>query len=274
MMNKNKGPVALVTGASSGIGLITAQKLVAAGYRVYGTSRRPTPAQQRSFEMLPLDVDKDESVTGLVNQIIGSAGRIDLLVNNAGRGLSPAGAEEFSLDQAQSIFNTNFFGVVRTTNAVLPHMRSQESGRIVNIGSVLGFMPMPYMAFYSATKYALRGYSESLDHELRYMGIRVSVIEPAFMKTAIEVNSAQAEFQMDEYQDIRTAFEGRLAEMLDSAEDPSVVANVILKAAQEPNPRLAYTAGTAAARLKIMSTVLPSRFLDTGIRKHLRLRTR
>lgn len=273
-MNKNKGPVALVTGASSGIGLITAQKLAASGYRVFGTSRRPNPTGSLGFEMLAMDVDKDESVVNLINQIIDSTGRIDLLVNNAGRGLAPAGAEEFSLEQAQAIFNTNFFGVVRTTNAVLPHMRSQGSGRIVNIGSVLGFMPMPYMAFYSATKYALRGYSESLDHELRNMGIRVSVIEPAFMKTSIEANSAQAEFQMDEYQEVRSAVEVRLTEMLSSAEDPSLVADAILKAAQEPNPRLAYTAGTAAARLKLMSTVLPARFLDTGIRKHLRLRTK
>jgi len=105
------------------------------------------------------------------------------------------------------------------------------------------------------------------------MGIRVSVIEPAFMKTSIEANSAQAEFQMDEYQEVRSAVEVRLTEMLSSAEDPSLVADAILKAAQEPNPRLAYTAGTAAARLKLMSTVLPARFLDTGIRKHLRLRT-
>ena len=272
-MNKSKGPVALVTGASSGIGLITAQKLASAGYRVFGTSRRPSPAGSHGFEMLTMDVDNDESVGTSINQIMESTGRVDLLVNNAGRGLSPAGAEEFSLEQAQAIFNTNFFGVVRTTNALLPHMRSQGSGRIVNIGSVLGFMPMPYMAFYSATKYALRGYSESLDHELRNMGIRVSVIEPAFMKTSIEANSTQAEFEMDEYQEIRTAVAVRLAEMLDTAEDPGVVADVILKAAQEPSPRLAYTAGTTAARLKLMSTLLPSRFLDTGIRKHLKLRT-
>lgn len=271
-MNKSKAPVALVTGASSGIGLITAKKLVEAGYRVFGTSRRLDPSARHPFEMLPLDVDKDESVAGLINRIVESTGRIDLLVNNAGRGLSPAGAEEFSLEQAQAIFNTNFFGVVRTTNAVLPHMRAQQSGRILNIGSVLGFMPMPYMAFYSASKYALRGYSESLDHELRGMGIRVSVIEPAFMKTSIEANSTQAEFLMDEYHDIRNSIEERLAEMLDSAEDPAVVADVVLKAAQDPNPRAAYTAGTAAARLKIMNAVLPARFLDAGIRKHLRIR--
>ncbi len=271
-MSKSKQPVALVTGASSGIGLITAKKLAAAGYRVFGTSRRASEHESHAFEMLALDVDKDESVTALVNQIVALTGRIDLLVNNAGRGLSPAGAEEFSLEQAQALFNTNFFGVIRLINAVLPHMRKQASGRIINIGSVLGFMPMPYMALYSASKFALKGYSESLDHELRNIGVRVSVIEPAFMKTAIEANSAQADLQREEYQLIRVSIEERLAQMLDEAEEPEVVADVIVKAAQETNPRLSYTAGSAAARLKIMNTILPSRLLDAGIRKHLRIR--
>lgn len=270
-MSMNNKPVALVTGASSGIGQITAQKLVLAGYKVIGTSRRPSGQESLSFELLPLDVDQDDSVANLVNGIIDRFGRIDLLVNNAGRAMSPAGAEEFSIEQAQSLFNTNFFGVARTTNAVLPHMRHQKAGRIINIGSVLGFMPMPYMAFYSASKHALRGYSESLDHELRNMGIRVSVIEPAFMKTSIDANSAEADFKMEEYRDVRKQIDGRLAEMLELAEEPGVVAAAVMKAAQDSDPRTRYTAGTAAARLKLMSDVLPSRFLDAGIRKHLRI---
>ena len=223
-MNKSKAPVALVTGASSGIGLITAQKLHEAGYRVFGTSRRPSPTASHLFEMLPLDVDKDESVAGLVNRIVESTGRIDLLVNNAGRGLSPAGAEEFSLEQAQAIFNTNFFGVVRATNAVLPHMRSQQRrahsqcwfGTGVHAHALHGILfrqqicaPPVVILNHLITSFAA-------------MGIRVSVIEPAFMKTSIEANSAQAEFLMDEYLDIRNAIEGRLAEMLHSAEDPLV----------------------------------------------------
>ena len=109
-------------------------------------------------------------------------GRIDLLVNNAGFGVAPAGAEESSIEQARAIFETNFFGIVRMTRAVVPTCDSQGSGRIINIGSVLGFLPMPYMALYSATKHAVEGYSESLDHELRTRGIRVSVIEPAYTR--------------------------------------------------------------------------------------------
>ena len=171
-VTKFNGQIALVTGASSGIGEATAERLAAAGYKVYGTSRRGTRAGQRSFEMLPLDVTSEESVNAAVGELLRRENRIDLLVNNAGFGVAPAGAEESSIAQAQSIFDTNFFGIVRMTRAVVPQMRSQGSGRIINIGSVLGFLPMPYMALYAATKHAIEGYSESLDHELRTMGIR------------------------------------------------------------------------------------------------------
>ena len=122
-------------------------------------------------------------------------GRIDLLVNNAGFGVAPAGAEESSIEQAQAIFDTNFFGIVRMTRAVVPHMRRQGSGRIINIGSVLGFLPMPYGALYSATKHAVEGYSESLDHELRTRGIRVSVIEPALHEDAVRRELAGARLE-------------------------------------------------------------------------------
>ena len=169
-MKTGKNKIALVTGASSGIGQATAELLAKAGYKVYGTSRRGGDASGRSFEMLPLDVTSDESVDAAVQKLMQAEGRIDLLVNNAGFGVAPAGAEESSIEQARSIFDTNFFGIVRMTRAVVPHMRRQGAGRIINIGSVLGFLPMPYMALYAATKHAVEGYSESLDHELRTQG--------------------------------------------------------------------------------------------------------
>ena len=183
-----KGKIALVTGASSGIGEATAERLAMVGYKVFGTSRRGPQAGKRSFGMLSLDVTSDESVEGTVREMIRQEGRIDLLVNNAGFGVAPAGAEESSIQQARSIFDTNFFGIVRMTRAVVPHMRHQRSGRIINIGSVLGFLPVPYMALYVATKHAVEGYSESLDHELRNWGIRVSIIEPAYTNTQFDAN--------------------------------------------------------------------------------------
>src|SRR5438094_3374338 len=223
--------IALVTGASSGIGEATAERLALAGYKVYGTSRRAAKASERSFELLPLDVTSDESVEATIREVLRAEGRIDLLVNNAGFSVAPAGAEESSIEQARSIFDTNFFGIVRMTRAVVPHMRFQGSGRIINIGSVLGFLPAPYMALYSATKHTVGGYSESLDHELRTRGIRVSVVEPAYTKTQFDANVLEPDAKLDEYREVCAALGKRLKEVMAVADQPSVVADVVLQAA-------------------------------------------
>ncbi|MFL5471687.1 MAG: SDR family NAD(P)-dependent oxidoreductase, partial [Gemmatimonadales bacterium] len=159
-------PIAIVTGASGGIGEATARALHAAGYRVFGTSRRAPVTKSPGIEYLICDVTSDESIQAAVAEVLSKAGRVDLLVNNAGVGLV-AGAEESSVEQAKSLFDVNLFGVFRLTNAVLPTMRRQGAGRIVNISSVLGLIPAPFMALYAASKHALEGYSESLDHEIR-----------------------------------------------------------------------------------------------------------
>jgi NAD(P)-dependent dehydrogenase (short-subunit alcohol dehydrogenase family) len=265
-----KNKTALVTGASSGIGEATAQRLAMAGYRVYGTSRRVARAGQRSFEMLPLDVTSDESVAAAVRDVMRLEGRIDLLVNNAGFGVAPAGAEESSIEQARSIFDTNFFGIVRMTRAVVPQMRLQGSGRIINIGSVLGFLPMPYGALYAATKHAIEGYSESLDHELRTRGIRVSVIEPAYTKTQFDANFLEPDSKLDEYRKVRAALGRRLREVMAAADEPGVVADVVLRAASAARPRLRYTAGRVASRLRLLRRFAPG-LMDAGIRRDLRL---
>ena len=253
-----KNKVALVTGASSGIGEATAQRLATAGYKVYGTSRRRAQAGQRSFEMLSLDVTSDESVEAVIKEVMRLEGRIDLLVNNAGFGVAPAGAEESSLEQARSIFETNFFGVVRMTRAVVPHMRRQGNGRIINIGSVLGFLPMPYGALYAATKHAIEGYSESLDHELRTRGIRVSVIEPAYTKTQFDANFLEPDSKLDEYREIRAALGKTLKEVMAAADEPGVVADVVLKAAIAVRPKVRYTAGRLASRLRWLRRFAPA----------------
>jgi NAD(P)-dependent dehydrogenase (short-subunit alcohol dehydrogenase family) len=268
---KLKKSIALVTGASSGIGEATAERLATAGYKVYGTSRRGAQTGERSFGMLPLDVTSDESVEAAVNELMRLEGRIDLLVNNAGFGVAPAGAEESSIEQARSIFETNFFGIVRMTRAVVPTMRKQGGGRIINIGSVLGFLPMPYGALYAATKHAIEGYSESLDHELRTRGIRVSVIEPAYTKTPFDANFLEADAKLDEYREIRAAVNERVKEVMTTAEHPSVVADVVLKAASAARPKLRYTAGRLASRLRLLHRFAPAGLVDAGIRKDLRL---
>jgi len=268
---KIEGSVALVTGASSGIGEATAQRLAMAGYKVYGTSRRGAQARPRRFEMLPLDVTSDESVETAVRQVMGLNGRLDLLVNNAGFGVAPAGAEESSIEQARSIFDTNFFGIVRMTRAVVPHMRQQGRGRIINIGSVLGFLPMPYGALYAATKHAVEGYSESLDHELRTWGIRVSVIEPAYTKTRFDANFLAPDSKLDEYREIRAALDTLVKDVMATADEPGVVADVVLEAARAARPKLRYTAGGLANRLRLLRRFAPAGLVDAGIRKDLRL---
>jgi short-subunit dehydrogenase len=175
--------VALVTGASSGIGFATATLLASNGFRTFGTSRTPGlhkgPA---GVEMLELDVASDDSARALVEAVDARAGPIEVLVNNAGYGLFGA-IEETSLVEARAQFETNFWGAVRITAHVLPGMRERRSGRIINISSVLGFMAIPFHAYYVAAKHALEGYSEALSLELRPFGVHVALIEPAYTRS-------------------------------------------------------------------------------------------
>ena len=266
----NNTPIALVTGASSGIGQATAERLTTARYKVYGTSRRGAQTGKRSFEMLALDVTSDASVEAAVAEVVRREGRIDLLVNNAGGGVAPAAADESSIDQAQAIFDTNFFGIVRMARAVLPHMRKQGSGRIINIGSVLGFLPVPYAALYTATKHAVAGYSESLDHELRTLGIRVSVVEPAYINTPFDANLLKPDTPLDAYRAICVGVEKRVKEVMATADGPDLVAKIIVKAATAARPKIHYTPGLAS-RMQLLRRFAPASVMDAGVRKDLRL---
>lgn len=264
-----KSHVALVTGASSGIGLATAERLAQAGFTVFGTSRRGADAGKYTFEMVALDVTSDESISAAVDEVMGRAGRIDVLVNNAGFGVGLAGDEETSIAQTKSIFDTNFFGAVRMTRAVVPHMRRQGSGRIINIGSGLGLVPLPYMAVYSASKHALEGYSEALDHELRTRGIRVVVVEPGVTKTPFDANVVEPDAKLDEYHDVRAALNERYAEMLAAGDAPEAVAAVVLTAASASRPKRRYPVGSVNT-LQLLRRFAPG-LVDAGLRKELRL---
>jgi NAD(P)-dependent dehydrogenase (short-subunit alcohol dehydrogenase family) len=267
-MNKK---IALVTGASSGIGEATAERLANAGFTVYGTSRRGPAGERKSYNMIALDVTSDASVAAAVAEVIRKEGRIDVLVNNAGFSVAPAGDEESSIDQARAVFDTNFFGIVRMTRAVVPHMRRQGRGRIINIGSVLGFLPAPYMAIYAATKHAVEGYSESLDHELRTRGIHVSVVEPAYTKTKFDANLLAADAMLDDYSATRIGLKKRMAQLIAAGDEPAVVADVVLQAATAANPKIRYTAGGLAGRLQLLRRYAPASLVDAGVRKDLRL---
>jgi NAD(P)-dependent dehydrogenase (short-subunit alcohol dehydrogenase family) len=262
--------VAIVTGASGGIGEASARALQAAGYRVFGTYRRPPATRLAGVEYVACDVTGDEAVQTAVGQVLAKAGRVDLLVNNAGVGLI-AGAEESSLEQAKSLFEVNLFGVFRMTKAVLPTMRRQGSGRIVNISSVMGLIPAPFMALYAASKHALEGYSESLDHEIRATGVRVVLVEPAYTRTSFEGNVYQADQQLDVYQSARTNAEGVLRDGMKTADTPELVANAVVKAATEVNPNRRYAAGRMARQVSLLRRFVPASAFDKSLRKQMRL---
>lgn len=263
-------PVALVTGASSGIGEASARALQAAGYRVFGTYRKPLTQWAGGIEYLACDVTRDESVSAAVQQVLQATGRIDLLVNNAGIGLI-AGAEESSVEQARALFEVNLFGAIRMTQAVLLTMRRQRSGRIVNLSSILGVIPSPYSALYSATKHAMEGYFESLDHEVRGFGIRALLVEPAYTRTSFEGNVLHADRKLDAYQAARTQAEALVRTVMQQADTPETVAQVVLRAAQDPKPRLRYTAGSVARRVSLLRRFVPAAAFDKSLRQQLGL---
>ncbi|HEY8721122.1 oxidoreductase [Pengzhenrongella sp.] len=260
-------PVALVTGASSGIGKQTALALVKAGYTVVGTSRdasRVTPLKGVTF--LDLDVASDTSATATVQQVIERFGQIDVLVNNAGIG-SIGAAEESSIAQAQAVFDINVFGVMRMVKEVLPHMRARGRGRIINLSSVQGFIPAPFMAVYGASKHAIEGYSQSLDHEVREYGIRSLLVEPAYTKTGFEANSTQPDMPLQVYEQQRKTFGRLMVASIKNGDDPAIVAKVIVRAATDPTPNLRYTAGTVSGRASTLRRFVPAWVFDSQIRK-------
>lgn len=266
-MSKTERGVALVTGASSGIGLATARALRRDGYRVFGTSRKKMAETERGVTMLVCDVTDDASVQALVDDVVGRAGRIDLLVNNAGIGLL-GGAEESSPAQAKALFDVNVFGVLRMTNAVLPVMRRQGSGRIVNLGSLLGLIPAPFNALYSSSKHAIEGYSESLDHEVRTQGIRVVLIEPGGIRTAFEDNLTRADRPLPVYDTVRTAAEVLMHQVVETGDTPEIVADMVVKAANTTTPKRRYTAGKLAGRVRFLRRFMPESFVDGILRKY------
>ena len=261
------GQVALVTGASSGIGEAAARELVAAGFTVYGTSRKAVAGEQREgVTFLPLDVTDDASVAGAVSDVLARSGHIDVLVNNAGFGVTGA-AEESSVEQARALFETNVFGLMRVTRAVLPVMRAQGSGRIINVSSIVGLIPVPFMALYASSKHAIEGYSESLDHEVREHGVRVLLVEPGFTKTAFDANLATADEPLPLYAQRRELLDEQLAFAVQAGDEPSLVGRAVVAAATDKRPKLRYPTGGLARRVSKARRYVPAPIFDRQIRK-------
>ncbi len=264
--------VVIVTGVSSGIGRATVELLAHEGFRVFGTLRNDAAADvgPAGVELVRLDVRDEDSVRSCIRAVLDRAGRIDALVNNAGYALIGS-AEETGIQEAMELFETNFFGVLRMILGVLPAMRGQGSGRIVNIGSVAGFLPTPYMGIYAACKHALEGYSQSLDHEVRQFGIRVCVVEPEFIRTGLDRNSRSAIQRLDAYAGERDRAREAVRENIARGDDPEMVASVVREALTTPSPRLRYTAGREARVLSVLKKLAPVQLLDRGIRKRFGL---
>ncbi|GLR48099.1 oxidoreductase [Sphingomonas astaxanthinifaciens] len=220
--------VILVTGASSGIGKATAIALAEAGHRVFAGVRKPSEAIVHPLvELVKLDVTNPDDVVSAVAHVEREAGRLDVLVNNAGTSLVGA-VEETSDKEASSLFQTNFFGPLRLSRAVLPLMRRQGQGLIVNVSSVLGFLPAPFMGLYASSKHALEGLSESLDHEVRSFGVRVILVEPSFTRTSLDTNASVASTGIDEYAAARSKSVAAVRRQIAEAPPPSGVAAEIL----------------------------------------------
>jgi len=251
-------PVVVITGCSSGFGMLAALEFARRGDRVYATMRNtakagPLLGQAKTagaaVEVLQLDVNDAVSVAAAIEEIVRREGRIDILVNNAGMSIDGP-VEEFDDDEVLAVFETNLFGVIRVTRAVLPRMRSQGGGTIVTVGSLAGKATLPFSGIYSASKHAVEALSDALHYELQPFGIRVVLIEPGGFETAIETNSRPARRFTEG--SVYLEAERRFAEALDKLPggwmraDAQIVADVIVDAAKAEQPRRRYLVGQDA----------------------------
>lgn len=262
--------VALVTGASSGFGQLTAARLAASGYRVFGTSRKPQTSSAPGVEMLVLDVCSDESVQTCAAELLRRVDRLDVLVNNAGQTHASL-AEETGLEQARDVLETNFWGAVRVINAILPAMRKQRGGHIINVSSLAGLLGTPGQAFYSASKFALEGYSEALSSELHPFHIQVSLIEPGFFNTGLHASLAPSARQIPDYDSLRSAIETSVQQSIAQGGDPQAVAEAILRVAGSKSPKLRTRVGSDAVWVPRLKAIVPSAMFNAQMRKRFGL---
>ncbi len=269
-MGKRK--VVIVTGASSGIGKIVAEFLQKRGMRVYGISRSISPSENLPF-VIRADITDDESVHKAINEVLEKEGAIDALINVAGFGIAGS-VEDTSIEEAKLQFETNFFGTVRMVKEVLPVMRKQKSGHIINISSIGGIVGLPFQAFYSASKFAIEGYTEALWHEVKPFGIKVSLIEPGDFKTNFTQNRKKTRGSL-----IDKAYTERFLRCLSVMEkdeqngaDPKKIALLVNRIINSENPRLRYAVGPFAERLFIsLKKFLPENLILFIFEKYYKL---
>ena len=262
-MNENK--VVLITGASSGIGKECAGYLAGKNYKVYGTSRNPdknkTSAFDKNFFIVKMDVTNDSSVKECIEYIIQKESKIDILINNAGIGIA-ASVEKTLIDEYKNIFETNFYGCIRTIQNILPYMREKKYGLIINMSSMLGVFTIPFQGGYCASKFALEGLSECLSMELNPFGIKVVLIEPGDIKSDFNINRIKPEINQletcykDNYERALKVFIEEEEKGLCSGE----VAKLVHKIIMNPNPKLRYSVGHFMQKMGLtLKQILPNR---------------
>ena len=261
--------VILLTGASSGIGYQTAESLAKEGHVVYGAARRTEKMETlRKFGVKPmyLDVTDEESIKSAIDTIIENEGHIDVLINNAGYG-SYGAIEDVEISEAKMQFEVNLFGLARLVQLVLPHMRKQKAGRIINVSSMGGRMTSYFGGWYHATKYALEAFSDALRMEVADFGIDVSLIEPGLIKTdwgIIAANKLADSSKGGAYEKeaLRTSEGMKKQYSGNMGSNPIVITKAISKAVNSRRPKARYLIGFMAKPLVFLHTVLPARIFD------------
>lgn len=259
--------ICLVTGASSGIGFATAVELLHAGYTVYGAARRVErmePLRAAGGRVLRMDITSEADLESVVSKILEEQQRIDVLVNNAGIGLSGA-IEDLPIQQARELFEVNLFGSARLIQLILPYMRQQGSGAIINVSSMGGEIAFPLHGWYYASKHALEAYSDTLRQEVGRFGIHVVLIQPGMIKTEFEKWTAQRlrkDSRQGAYGKIAAAMAIQTEKLLDNSSDPSIVAKAIRKAIESEAPKPRYAVGHMAKLLLTLNRIIPDRLFD------------
>lgn len=256
----------LITGASSGFGLMLAKDLHQKGFNVIGTSREPQKYHGKfPFKLLKLDIDDDSSIQSFAEQISNEK-RIDVLVNNAGFMVTGI-AEETPIEVAKQQFETNFWGTVKVTNALLPIFRKQKSGQIITVSSIVGIIGPPNLSFYSASKHAVEGYFKSLRLELNQFNIKVSVIEPVWFKTNLGHNAiASVGNSISDYDSYRKKANIATQKGLDEAESPEVVVNSITKLINNKEPKFSNPVGKMSGMIVFLQGFAPKMFESTMLK--------
>ena len=270
-MNSQK--IALVTGASSGIGKTTVFHLLTLGYIVYGAARRVEgmkDIETAGAHIISLDITKEDSIVNCVTTIIQQHGKIDILINNAGYG-SYGAIEDVSIDEAKRQFEVNVFGLARITQLILPYMRANKFGKIVNISSIAGKIYSPLGGWYHSSKHALEGFSDCLRVEVKPFGIDVIIIEPGLIKTEwedIALDSAVKTSGNTVYSPMIVGLKKIFSQLQPSPAE--VIAKTIIKSIQAKNPKTRYATGGGAKLILTMRSLLSDKMMDMGMRKMMK----